>query len=323
MTDPYPHRYSAFGLTLRSNRVLDGLLPSSVVAPEIILDFTGEGVPASADQPPLGVMENVETLWHLGEHRWLLRYDHPVAAGLACSITIEPERMTICWTRGIPFTDILPALLGPGFGALLHLRGIPPLHACAIDLGGRAIVIMGEPGAGKSTTAAAFVRAGYTVLADDTAALELASSAVLVAPGVTRLRVFADSANALGWTAEELPRVFSTADNPEKRYIDGRATAGTCGAVPVARLYLLKTRDPASIAPDIQPIPARAAPAILFHNAYGMRYADRARHGKLFQDLARVAALVPLRHVRASDSLAALPRLVAALVEDATERAPT
>jgi hypothetical protein len=323
MTDPYPHRYGAFGLTLRSNRVVDGLLPPCAATPEIIVDFVGEGVPASADQPPVAVTENVETLWYLGEDRWLLRYDHPVAAGVACSITIEPARMTVCWTHGIPFTDILTALLGPGFGALLHLRGIPPLHACAIDLGGRAIVIMGQPGAGKSTTAAAFVRAGYAVLADDTAALEIARSTVLVAPGVTRVRVFADSANALGWTAEELPRVFSTDDNPEKRYIDGRATAGSLGAVPVARMYLLKTRDPASIAPDIEPIPARLAPAVLFHNAYAMRYADRARHGKLFQDLARVAALVPLRHVRASDSLAALPRLVAALVEDATERAPT
>src|SRR3569623_1241995 len=61
-------------------------------------------------------------------------------------------------------------LAGRLMGYLLRQRGYLALHASAIALHGRAARFLGESGAGKSTTAAAFhARRGCQVLADDVA----------------------------------------------------------------------------------------------------------------------------------------------------------
>jgi hypothetical protein len=54
-----------------------------------------------------------------------------------------------------------------------HLRGRLTLHGSAVAIDGRAVVCVGASGAGKSTMAAALVRAGGELLADDMAAIEL------------------------------------------------------------------------------------------------------------------------------------------------------
>lgn len=63
------------------------------------------------------------------------------------------------------------------------LRGQPSLHGSAVARGGRAIVCLGESGAGKSTAAATLCAAhGFALLADDVAGLEVADERWWVQP---------------------------------------------------------------------------------------------------------------------------------------------
>lgn len=62
-------------------------------------------------------------------------------------------------------------LFGTCMGALLMQRWILPLHGSAIAIDGKAYAFVGDSGAGKSTTAAAFLESGYTLLSDDVLAL--------------------------------------------------------------------------------------------------------------------------------------------------------
>ena len=71
------------------------------------------------------------------------------------------------WADRFSLEDVAPYLLGQALGLAQRLRGTVCLHASGIVLSEGAIAIVGPQGAGKSTTAAAFLRLGYPVLADD------------------------------------------------------------------------------------------------------------------------------------------------------------
>lgn len=95
--------------------------------------------------------------------------------------------------------DVQTYLLGSAFGALLHQRGVLPIHASAVDVGGRAVAFVGPTGAGKSTLAAALVDRGYPLLADDVTALfATADDGFHVMAGPIGVRLCGDASERYG-----------------------------------------------------------------------------------------------------------------------------
>jgi hypothetical protein len=89
-------------------------------------------------------------------------------------------------------------LLGTAFGALCHQRGIPPLHASAIDVANGCVAFVGETGAGKSTIAAVLAQRGHQMICDDVCVLQLDDEEHVWAwPGSPRLRLWEDAMTAL------------------------------------------------------------------------------------------------------------------------------
>lgn len=62
-------------------------------------------------------------------------------------------------------------LMGSCMGAVLHQRGLMPLHGSCVTDGERSVLITGDSGAGKSTLAAEFLSRGWKLLTDDVAAV--------------------------------------------------------------------------------------------------------------------------------------------------------
>ena len=60
--------------------------------------------------------------------------------------------------------DPLPSL-GMGFGLLLRPRGLVVLHASSVDIDGKAVAFVGNPGRGKSTLALALLEQGHKLVA--------------------------------------------------------------------------------------------------------------------------------------------------------------
>jgi hypothetical protein len=101
-------------------------------------------------------------------------------------------------------------LLGSAFGALLHQRGLLPLHANAIEIGGKAIAFMGESGSGKSTLAALFNDRGFRVLADDVCVVRSAADGrSYVAAGLPRLRLWRDALELTRRAPEQFQRSYA------------------------------------------------------------------------------------------------------------------
>lgn len=325
----FPHEYAAYGLTVRSNRPLPGFAPAHERAPAVTavtVDFAGAHDADRGDAaPPPFHHVGMETLWHRPGGAWRLRYVDP-RDGAFWTIDLDAggTRLVVRWSADSLLDDIPAILSGTGLAAALHLRGVPLLHAAVTAIDGGAVAVLGEPGAGKSTTAAALVARGFASMSDDVAALDLGASPPRVHAGPVRLRVFAESARAAGFAAGDLPRVFADDVLGPKRYIPLSADDGSfhAGALPLRAAYFLHPRAPGAGPPTIEPVPARRALPLLLRNLYAARFLDAAQRGALLRALADVAATVPVRAVRAHDDLSALPALVDAIAADAIAAAP-
>ncbi|HYP09823.1 MAG TPA: hypothetical protein VER03_26600 [Bryobacteraceae bacterium] len=98
-------------------------------------------------------------------------------------------------------------LLSTVLAIVCHRRGLLPMHASCVEIGGRAVLFTGPTCAGKSLLAAAFLRAGCRVLSDDIAVLNVAApTGPAVLPSFPRLRLWRSALNELGFSLEDLRR---------------------------------------------------------------------------------------------------------------------
>src|SRR5207302_2010220 len=116
-----------------------------------------------------------------------------------------------------PDRNVRLFLLGSVLGLVLHQRGLLPLHANAVEIGGRAFLFMGPSGEGKSTLAAWFHDRGLRVIADDVCVAERQRDGRLLAfPGIPRLRLWKDALEATGRCSRSYERSYRGDDSYEK-----------------------------------------------------------------------------------------------------------
>jgi hypothetical protein len=121
-------------------------------------------------------------------------------------------------------------------GALLHQRGQLPLHASAVLVDGGCIGFLGDSKQGKSTLAAALRRRGRPTLCDDVCAVTFAGGTPVAWPGIRRVKLRADAAEAVGQSTEKAPRVHPGDERygfPEESPLPDRP-------YPLRRLYVLR-----------------------------------------------------------------------------------
>lgn len=317
------YKYRVYGLGLWSNRPLPGLVPTDAGLPcDVRVDLTLE-----EDRPPAADVERLSSgmeavseadggahyhLWFSGDGRLDFRIDS------------EGTRIAATWTLSV-IEEVTALLLGPILGCVLRLRGVLCLHACAVKVGGRAIVMVGDSGMGKSTLAAAFARQGYPVLCDDIAALDDRDRHWSVLPGYPRLRLWPEAVQALYGSENDLARIFSFT---RKRFMDLTADGGAGWRfhdqpLPLAALYVLKAREPGLPRPIIEHLrPISAVKALMARRAAGHLRLASERQAREFSGLGRVAMEAPTRHVICHDGLDRLPQLCEAILEDASALGP-
>ncbi len=184
-------------------------------------------------------------------------------------------------------------LLGPVLGLLLRLRGVTCLHASAVAFASSSVAFVGAPGAGKSTTAAAFAQQGHAILADDIVALAESEGGFQALPAYPYLCLWPESLEMLHESPEALPR--ATADG-EKR----RLGLGHKGAqfeerpLPLGAIYFLGDRR-AEPAPYVESMRAQAALLALVADTYANKILDRDLRAREFEVLSRLVETVPIR----------------------------
>jgi len=219
------------------------------------------------------------------------------------------------WPEEATLEDTTTYLLGPILGFVLRLRGTVCLHASAIAIDGRAVALLGPPGAGKSTTAAAFAQLGYPIFSDDVVPLFEKEGEVFVRPGYPHLRLWPDSVNSLFGSAEALPRLTPTWD---KRYYDLRQNGNRFQDKPLrlAAIYILGERSEDPGAPSVETLSSHDGLMTLVTNTYVNYLLDKEMRAREFELLSRVVRRIPLRRVRPRTDPSRVAQLCEVIVAD-------
>ncbi len=312
-------QYSAFGLHLEAYRAVPGLAPAAAqgepdvrlwlgVVPAWLaeLEQSAQFVRGLGPDPSGAARVTLETV---GEF-FRLRFED----GTEFFLDRSGTQIWATWPESLTLQDTATYLLGPVFSLVLGLRGTISLHASAVRIGDVAIALVGPPGAGKSTTAASFATAGYSVLTDDVAAIRDDGDAFLIIPAYPRIRLWPESVEMLFGSPEALPRITPTWD---KRYLELGSIAHRFEPepVPLAAIYFLDPRTVDPSAPVIEPEAPRNGLVTLIGNTGGSVLNQESR-ASTFDLLGRLAQSVPLRRLIPHADSRYLPQLREMVVAD-------
>ncbi len=244
--------YRLFGLHLRSELELPELVAAAPSATPDVTIATGlsHRVTAGAGTKPL-------------DGGTLLTID-----GVAEYAVTGGKRIVVHRRGGAGEHEVRGFLLGSAMGMLIHQRGLLPLHANAVAIGGRAVAFSGCSGAGKSTLAAWFHDRGYPLVADDVCVVRFdADRRPIVSPGIPRLRLWRDGLEASGRDPALYARSFGDA-RYDKYDVPVAAAEQASENLQLAAVYVLGQGEAARI----ERLAGIAAAEALFAHTYRGQY---------------------------------------------------
>jgi hypothetical protein len=296
-----PQDHSVFGLRVRSSIPLPELFLAEGPGTADVTISLGPIAEARDAEPGLTPVDGGLLLFVPNVGRYRIE--------LGRRITVEPE-------PGVPERNLRLFLLGSAFGALLHQRGLLPLHANAVEIGGSAVAFMGPSGAGKSTLAAWFHDRGCRVLADDVCVIGFdGASRPYASPGLPRLRLWADVLQRTGRDLQGLNRSF-LGDEDEKYDVPLDAALAARSKMPLAAIYLLDQEEEFSISP-LHGIEAADA---IFANTYrGEFLANTSGQREHWNSAVGLVRATPVFRATRRWDLAALDKQCSALLRHARE----
>jgi hypothetical protein len=178
----------------------------------------------------------------------------------------------------------------------VHQLGCPMLHASAVLTERGAAAFLGRQGQGKSTMAAACLRRGAALLADDALPLRIIDGAAYAGPSLPFMKVWRETATCALALDEELPNLTATYEK-KLLTLDGRGAVAT-EAAPLRAIYLLDRYAPAAGEPaeiTIRPVGGREALTALLAQTSNNAFLSPAEAARLIPFYARLLRAAPLR----------------------------
>lgn len=221
----------AFGLALDAGYAVPGVTgieaPLKPPRPSVRLDLTGEAqLIETAGRPEQRISDRPGMSIDASRHGYTFRTSgygaHWISASGDRVLSAPPGGMEEWRWQRVLVGQLLP------FCAVL--RGFEAIHASAVVVDGRALAIVGRPGAGKSTLAMHLVLAGAGFLTDDVLALTVRDGVVDAEPGagLTSIR---HTAGGLGSLVAEQGRRLGSDEDAERIAIPTETAAVPLGAV--------------------------------------------------------------------------------------------
>ena len=316
--------YSVFGLSLRSNLAIPGLNPANAPLPandvEVHLGISpvtqsdlstdhGELKFVSSDLDAAG--QPALRIWHV--HGGALLY-LAYCDGMEFWLDRKGASVWARWPGASSLEDAATFLLGPVLGLLLRLRGVTCLHASAVAFDDRAVAFVGDEGAGKSTTAAAFASRGHAVLSDDVVAIVEREDGFYVLPAYPYLSLWPDSVKLLYGPEKTLPTFSANWDKRVLSLAEDRLSFQK-EPLPLGAIFILGERSSDAAAPFLETPSMHDCLMALVANSYATGMLDTEMRGQEFALLGRLLATVPVARIRPQEGTAEISVLCGAIRE--------
>jgi hypothetical protein len=282
--------YWAYGLRIHAELECPELpfLSSQTGAPDVTIQL----LPARAD-----ALESAEQFFY-EVHPGIFRLAVPQVAQYSVE---EGQRIIITPLPNVAPERIRLFLLGSAMGALLYQRGLFPLHGSAVETRWGAMIFVGAPGAGKSTTAAQFLRKGYRLLSDDVCAVSATPEGLQILPALAQFRLCTDAYERLG---NQGGARFDV-----DKFVVPMGEGYCPHPVPLRAIHILTDHD--SVTPKFEVLRGFDRVQRLFENLYRPHYLK----GQATQsDLMRMAGLIAKQATMVAVSRRRDPEMIEGLV---------
>ncbi len=217
--------------------------------------------------------------------------------------------------NNVTVESFLNYLLGQTLSFAIVKQGIEPLHSTVVGINDIAVGLIGDCGYGKSTLAAAFLEAGYSLSTDDLLILKKDDGCFIAYPGFPRIKLFPKIAKELiGKKVNGVPM-----NNLTSKLIlplDRRQFASN--PMPLKSIYVLTPPAPGlpSKRVTIKRLSQRRAFLSLLKNTFNTKATDPDRLKRQFVFLSQVVPKVPVKSLSYPRTLKTLPLVREAILND-------
>ncbi len=295
--------YRAYGLTIDAEFPIPGLHAlSNPEEPEIQVHQAALPDISAPQSPNSRAVRRDEGLYFAWPEVGCYRVDGPDR--IVCDPNLEVDHR-----------HAIQPILGVLLGVVLHLRGLYTLHASAAVIGedrtgehrsgGSAVAFMGWKGQGKSTTAAAFDRAGVRLLTDDVLAIGgLPGSLPCARHSFPRLKLRPEVAREFGYEWEHLSKLGDPM--PKRAWTNERTFCHE--SRPLTCIFRLVEGTSISV----ERLDRRDAVQALLEHSYAPRFLGDTGlvDGKHLRQCADLTCQVPVYDLKRPSCLDVLPELV-------------
>ncbi len=293
----YPYSYRAFSLNIISQFPVTGLEPIPVEEADIMI--------CEGDVPEtLPDAVNKGVLFESSAKGFLLKVDT-----VARYYAYEGRKIIIQPSDAANISEVSAFLNGTVLGAVLHQRGMLPLHASTVIYENKCILFSGISGSGKSTLAAALVKEGAMLVADDISVIDFTNSGPGVLPAFPSVKLWEDSLKRLNISFEGLQPVRAES---RKYYLP--VDKFSHNAVKIDHIFILKPHNRLNI--EIRALQGVEKFSVLKKHTYLFRGIPKTGlEQNHFSLVSQLASQVPVTLLTRPDAEFNIKRLIDTITE--------
>jgi hypothetical protein len=315
-----------YGLDIALSQALPQLRPIADIDFEVSVDLSGLRIPKQqfiAPQSPKRPKNSNEINISRSQDWICVACPRSPTEILSFYIRHDGSEVISHKPETIPISDVESFLLGPILGAVLRLRQRICLHASVMEHEGKAFAMVGDKGAGKSTTAAALLQAGARLVSDDVAVFKIDAFPAMVYPGYPGIRLMPDALSSFNLNQNDLAQVVSTSNkryvpvlennNADESKVSWQFQPSPCR---LHAVYTLNSRQSDLDKTQFNTLSKRQALMALAPHIYGRSGKNEMQREEEFAFIAQLSRHITTKSVDRPDNLTHLPKIAEDILAD-------